>query len=741
MRLAPLIIIGSVVLGLGACQSKPPAKLAAAQVDQAKGNIAGSVTPPAAAVTTPTADRPVSLLPGSGKLLGDNLATAPAPSTGPLGIQFSFNDANISEVVGTVLGDGLGLTYSIDPQVKGTMSLQSSAPLAREQVLPALEDALELQGYGIVVSGNLYRIVPLKEAQHAGASLRLPMTSGGAGYAIQIVPLHYIGAEEMEKILEPFAASNGIVRVDEARNLVELAGTSAQLSRLLDVVHTFDVDWLAGMSFAIYPLSYVDAKTLTSELGEIFTDERSPLAGVVRLIPIARLNSILAITPEAHYLAQVDQWIKRLDLGGSTSGRRIYVYDVQNGRAEDLAKSLNEILSLSSSNSSTDNTSGARQPGAAGSTMSTGIGSSMSTGTGITSGIGTNIASGIGTLSGVGASAGTSALRGSPPASGPANNFTATNPTSARSSNSNFTNGLEGSLRIVTDQSSNALLILATPSEFSVIQSALTRLDQAPRQVLIEASIAEVTLTDDLQFGLQWSDTAHKGVATLSTASNGAVSQSFPGFSYLYTGSSSISAVLNTIQTHTTVRVLSSPKLIVLNNHPATLDVGDEVPVITQTAVSTDTSSAPIVNAVQMTNTGVILQVVPHVNKNGLVILDITQEVSDSIPTTTSSINSPTIEERNLSTTVAVNSGDTIALGGLISSSHTQTRSGFPILSRIPVLGALFGTTDNNGQRTELIMLLTPRVLESSADLDAASNELRDEFKLLKQDFPAKSAH
>jgi general secretion pathway protein D len=700
---------------LSACQSTPHTRQPAESVPaMASETQTTREAPPAPG---PPPSRAAATFPGSGKLVNDEPSASTQSASTANGIQLSFTDANISEVVATVLGDGLGLNYTIDPQVKGTMSLQSSAPIARDQVLPALEDALRLQGFGIVISGDLYRIVPLKDAQRAGAALRFASSGAGSGYSVQIVALKYTGAQEMEKIIEPFAPQGGIVRVDEARNLLVLAGTSSELRNMLEIVNTFDVDWLSGMSFAIYTLSYVDAKTLTSELGEVFADSRSPLAGVVRLVPIPRLNSVMVITPQAHYLTEVERWIKRLDLGGSTSGRRIYVYDVQNGKAEDLAKSLAEILSLAepSSSSNSSNTQSAPL------TSTLGMGSSLGAG------------SSLGSSYGAGAAGGQNSLMTAP---APRQSALAAGGYGGPSNSSlPGANGLEsGGLRIVTNETNNSILIFATASEFSVIESALSRLDQAPRQVLIEASIAEVTLTNDLQFGLQWSQASNVGTATLSNAANGAISQSFPGFSYLYTGSTSISAVLNTIQSHTAVRVLSSPKILVLNNHEATLDVGDEVPVVTQSAVSTVAGGAPVVNSVDMKDTGVILQVTPHVNKNGLILLDISQQVSDVIPTTSSSIDSPTIEQRNLSTSIAVQSGDTIALGGLISSTRTQSRTGLPFLSRIPILGALFGSTDNSSDRTELIMLLTPRVIQSEVDLKAATDDLRNEFNDLKKD-------
>jgi len=268
-----------------------------------------------------------------------------------------------------------------------------------------------------------------------------------------------------------------------------------------------------------------------------------------------------------------------------------------------------------------------------------------------------------------------------------------------------------------------------------VIEAALVRLDAPSRQVLIEASLAEVTLTDELRYGVQWNYNGKKGPVTLSDSASGQVSRSFPGLSYLFTGSTDISAVLNALESVTTVRVISSPKLVTLNNHEAMLQVGDEVPVTTQSAVSVTTPGAPIVNSVQMQDTGVILGVTPRVNKNGLVQLDISQEVSNSVPTTTSGIDSPTIQQRKLSTTVVVKNGDTIALGGLITESRSKSKSGVPYLAKIPLLGALFRDTDNSMTRTELILLITPRVMRDDTEFQNVMDDLRGEFQSLKNIF------
>lgn len=623
---------------------------------------------------------------------------AVTPATGE-GYQLNFVETAISSVVASVIGDGLGLPYSVDPQVKGTMTLQAARALRRDEVLPALEATLNVYGAAMVNDGGVYRVVPIRDAPRRISGLRISgAQTQTAGFAVEIVPIKYVSAADMEKTLRPFAPEGGILRIDEGRNLLVLAGTSRELAMMRDVVSTFDVNWLAGMSFALFPVEYVDAQTLADELGAVFADARSPIGPVVRIVPLTRLNSLMIVTHEPSYLKEVGAWIKRLDIGASTPGRRIYVYDVQNGKADDLAASLNKILSIggepiaapSSARNNTFDSSG---------------------------------------------SALTTAPRLQAPDAG------ARGQGGAASAAAGSISSEAGALKIVPNIESNALLIYAAPSEFAVIETALKRLDVAPIQVLIEASLAEVSLTDDLRYGLQWAYQGGDGPVVLSEAANGAVNPSFPGFSYLFTGRTDIRAVLNALESITRVNVISSPKLLVLNNREAELQIGDQVPIVVQSSVSTVGETAPIVNSVQLRDTGVILRITPRVNKSGLVLLDVAQEVSDVVPTTTSNIDSPTIQQRRIASTIAVHSGETIALGGLIRDSRSRTRGGIPYVTRIPIIGDLFGSTSKNARRTELIVLVTPRVIRSQEESDQLMDELRERFRGLRKTIPQWREH
>jgi general secretion pathway protein D len=667
-RVAALVLVSL----LSSCANRPETKseVGPSTASSAAHAPEGAQSP---AAVEPPARVPV-IIQGTGELIGptSGAKVSTPPSSGD-GFQLGFVDTDIAAVLGAVLGEGLNVPFVIDPQIKGTLTLQATRPLSRDELLVALETALRVQGIAMVNVNGAYQIVPAKEATRRVTSLQSSKRAA-KGFGIHVVPLQYVSAAEMGKILQPFAPEGGILRVDESRNLLLLAGTSQEITTLLSVVKTFDVDWLAGMSFALFPLEYVDAKTLATELEQVFTANKSPIAGVVRFVPLSRLNSLMVVTPQAKYLQDVESWIKRLDLGLSTPGRRIYVYDVQNGKADDLAESLNSILSLSGSFDSALNEETPQN---------------------------------------------NSAQADVRPATRAA-------PSAVES----------GTLKIVPSAENNSLLVFASPSEFAVIEAALKRLDVLPIQVLIEASIAEVTLTDDLRYGLQWAYRGGDGPIVLSESSSGAIDPVFPGFSYLFTGRADIRAVLSALESLTNVKVLSSPKLMVLNNREAQLQIGDQVPITVQTAISTNNSDAPIVNSVQLRDTGVILRVTPRANKSGRVIIEVAQEVSDVVPTTTSNIDSPTIQQRKLASTVAVRDGETIALGGLIRDSRSRTRAGVPYLRRLPVLGELFGSTDKRQTRTELIVLLTPRVIRSEQESEDVMNELKDQFRSLERLLP-----
>lgn len=658
-------------------------------------------------------------------------------------ITLNFVNAAVKDVVDSVLGQTLHVNYTVDPKLQGTITMQTAKPIKRENVLPLLEGVLQANGIALVQSGDLYRVTTLAGAAKAGSTSVSVGAFGRPGYGVQIIPLKYASAVQLQKVLEPFVPTGGVLQVDEARNLLLVSGTRGDLDEFIHLVDVFDVDGMNGMSFAMFPLHQGAAASVARELTTILNSANGKqLNGAVHVIPLERINSVLLVSSQPKYIQEAQQWIDRLDSGIDESAARLYVYYVQNGRATDLAKVLGQMYG--GGVSPLANEQGETAPG----TDMSMLGGQGGPGGGIGGAGGGSLAGtpapapimgGAGTGSPVGGGGPTATPQ--TPATGAGGFGTSGETTGAlpppvgvddRSSlmGGSASRGNAQSTKIVADDKNNALIIRARPSEYRKIEGALKKLDILPQQVLIEATIAEVTLNDNLSYGLEWFFKEHGMHASLSTAASGALSSAFPGFSAVF-GSSSAQAVLNALSNVTTVNIVSAPHLVVLDHQTALLQVGDEVPIVSQQAISTVTTSAPVVNSVQYLNTGVIMKVTPRVNANGVATLEIDQEVSTPSATTSSQIDSPTISQRRVKTVVSVPNGETLALGGMIQEQKNNGRSGLPFLSDIPILGALASNTNKSVQRTELLVLLTPTIVHDADEAREVTDELQQRMHSL----------
>lgn len=657
------------------------------------------------------------IFPGSGVFIQ---SVAPAPAAADSGAKpdpkdetmLNFDGADLREVVKAIVGDLLNASYTIDPKVQGQINLHTSNPLRRKDLLPTLETLLRMNGAAILLEDGIYKIVPAATAargsvtpQLGGDTLALP---NGSGYGVQITPLKFIAAKEMLKLLEPFASEAGAVRIDEARNLIILSGTERELRHLQSTITMFDVDWLAGMSIGLFSLQSVEVKTAVADLDKIFGAKAlSPLAGVVKLVPIERLNAILVITQQAKYLEQAKTWIERLDhSGGAGGGMRLFVYPVQNGMAEKMAILLNGVF----------NRTPVPTGGKGGASLAPGMamGSLQSSSTQTTSSTFTS-------------SFGVAPAPGQPQGAG--GNLPLGEESADQQGMAGDSVAVRGEVRILADKDNNALLILCSAANYEKLETAIRKLDIQPRQVLIDVTIAEVTLAGDLKYGLEWAFTNGSGSGKLDMGAAGLAALT-PGFSYLWSNSSvpgGVSATLNMLANDSRVKVISSPHIMVTDNQQARIQVGDRVPITSQSQ-SVLGSATGLIASIQYIDTGVLLTVTPRINSGGQVTMDIDQEVSQASITTTSSINSPTISKRALKTTVVVKSGETMVLGGLITDNKTEATSGLPFLSRIPVLGGLFGVQNQQSNRTELILMITPKTISNPQQAQEITNELRSKM-------------
>lgn len=613
---------------------------------------------------------------GTGRFVDSGASTA---RSGRGNIVVKLVDVPTADAVQQILGDTLGLNYVIEGEASGSVTIQTARPVDQRSLLQMLAGALASNNLVLINEGGFYRVAPADAAATASriVSYGANPTDLRVGPGVQVVPLRHISAVEMEKILRPIASEGAIARVDTARNLLILKEDARNLVSMLEMVDLFDVDYMAGMSFAVLPVKNTSASLLVGELEQLFgAASGSPMAGVVRFIPIERLNSVLAISAQPHHLDQVQAWMRQLDRTGSMADQSFHVIPLQNRPAREVAELLQK--SLTPADSAAEAALSAVNPA-------------------LTPVITDSTA---------------------PGASVPAVEVTVPAISSPSSKPA----------RILADEANNSLVILASAEEYQLLQQVIALLDVTPNQVMLEATIAEVTLNDDLAFGITWFLQDGEFDLSFSDLDNGAVASTFPGFSVLVDGADG-RAALNAVASVTDVKVLSSPSLMVLDNRTATLQVGDQVPVVTQTAVSTIDPDAPIVNSVELRDTGVILKVTPRVNEGGRVMLDIEQEVSDVVETRTSGIDSPTIQQRKIKTSVAVDNGETIALGGLIRDKVTDGETKVPLLGDIPAIGELFRSTTQRNERTELVVLITPRVVGGADDARRITQELTDRMR------------
>lgn len=645
---------------------------------------------------------------GNGQMIG---ASSEKPTAGAANgtVVLDLAGVPLQQAAKTVLGDLIGVNYVLDPRVDGVISVETTKPVTKAEALELFQAALAPAGATLVQSRGVYRIVPSDQAATGiVATVRAGGEGASSGSGIRVVQLKYVAATEVARVLEPMVPKGAIVQADDARNILALKGTPSEIDNMLDSIAVFDVDVMKGMSFAVVPVKASQPEKMVDELKAVFSsDKEGPLKGRVKFVANNRLGAILVITSHPSYLPRAQSWIRRLDSRASGTEPQLHIYQVQNRTAAELAAVLQSMFSSEMKI--------VRPPSRSVSPRS-------------------KQATLLGDMkrpSGV-ASAADSAGPGAFGRAGDQQSNSRqvdVDPDSVAAEPSEDNGGADSKaepvLKIVADEAKNSLLIMANDRDYQRVLRVVQGLDVVASQVLIEAVIAEVTLNDNLQFGLQW-QLAKQGTptATFSSALAGGVAAAFPGFNYAV-NTAGIAATLSALNALTHVNVISTPSLMVLDNKTARLQIGDQVPITTQTATSTVTANTAIVNSITMQDTGVILAVTPRINESGRVQLDIEQEVSSVVKTTTSNIDSPTIQQRRVKTTVVVNDGEVLALGGMIQDQSNKTSTQIPIVGDIPGLGALFSNRGNSVQKTELVILITPKVVRDPTESRLVTEEYR----------------
>ena len=699
------------------------------------------------------------LVPGAtvetGEPAAPGTANTPGVVTSAAGVEFNFDNADVQTVARTLLGDTLGLAYVIDPRVQGSITLASTGPIARKDVLPVFESVLRMSNAAVVHEGNLLKIVPVPEAAGAGA---VAAGAGLPGYGVSIVPLHYTSATSVAKLAENFLTRPGAIRADQARNLVLIQGTSLERRSALEAIASFDVEWMRGQSVGVYPLKSTTPEIMIQELDRIFqTGDNGQGQGAIQFQAISRLNAVMVVAKSQRSLDQVTQWVRRLDRS-DPNGITVRTYRLRYANAQQAVKILSDIF-LGRQGASAETPAGQIAPGVASTqsrldSLGTGSFDRNNSNAGTTQ---TSAATSQGTpgqtggtrgdFEGFSSRQGGEAENGASPATG------------------NVGRSLLQNVRITADPSANAIVIYSNQEDFRTIERALRDLDRPRLQVAIDATVAEVTLTDDLQYGVQHFFTSSdvglagdkgssmlsgSGPASSSTTSTTTASTTstvaqtvaqtvqtqflqrvLPGYNLLLGPEGQPRVILSALSTITDVKVLSSPSLVVIDNQPAVLEVGDQIPVTTSSATLLTNPNTPVVNTIEMRSTGVILKVLPRVHANGLVQLEIEQEISNVVNPNQQTLT-PTIAQRRIHSTVAVTSGQTVLLGGLISEQQDSTRAGIPGLNQIKYLGDIFGNTSKSRQRSEIIVFIRPMVIRNGLDAQGVAEEFRQRLETMR---------
>ena len=716
------LIIISVLAGLlSACASMPtPDVRRDGNLNRAAVGGAGAQTSPLNAVEEPQTGPQAVIRRGSGQVINRSAAAAPPPSLSNLsgnGATFNFEGESVHAVVKAILGDMLGQNYVIAPGVQGTVTLGTPKPVSPAQAMTLLEQVLAQNNARMVYSDGRYNILPADQALSGTLSPRTGPASSARGFEVRVVPLRFISASEMKKVLEPYSRPNAIVGVDNSRNVITLAGTRSELENYLRTVEIFDVNWLAGMSVGVFPLQSGRATKVVADLEKVFGESsKTPSAGMFRFMPLEGANAVLVITPQAAYLDDIQDWLERID--GAGEGSRLFSYELKYIKAKDLADRLAEVFGAGRNGSQQSGGDSATslmpgtdpvqiRDGADGGTVD--FGGSGSDSSGSSGGLGN------GSLS--------------------LNQRTG--------GNGSVTLEVEGDrVGVSAVEESNTLLVRSNASAWKSIKDVIEKLDVMPLQVHIEAQIAEVQLTGALEYGVNWY--FENAVNAPTTAGGGGLPSALgrdiwgdiagsitgaTGLGWTFLGRNA-AAVVKALDQVTNLRLLQTPSVFVRNNAEATFNVGSRIP-IQSVSFNPGTGTDGTYSQVQYLDTGVILKVRPRITRDGMVFLDIVQEVSSPGTVAADLQGNVRIDTRKLKTEAAIQSGDTVMLAGLIKDSVDSGSSGVPFLSKIPVLGSLFGSKTQNTERTETIVLITPTIIRNPQEARNLTDEYGQKFRAL----------
>jgi general secretion pathway protein D len=624
-------------------------------------------------------------------------------------IILNFDNADLYEVINTI-ADILGINYIIDPRVKGNVTIYTARGLSKKDLFSVFFQILEVNGITAVKEGGIYRIFQLTE----GPRMPIDYRSGlevkdippPERIVIQIIPLKFISAQEVTKLLTPFVSAGGTIVVDASSNTLLVVDKWANIMKILRLVETFDVNIFEKVHYRIYRLKYLDVEEAPDIIsGFSFSFEKAGNV-VVKVIPIGRLNALLVISTTPVVFGKLEEVIQKIDVEVEGAEPKVYVYYVKNGEAKDLGALLNQVFPEGGvAKEKKAKVKAEKKAGGEARISRNPLSQERVREKEIEK-----------------------EAKKEEKAEKRSEEAKAAVPGEAKGAGT-----LREEVRVTADEIRNALIIQATPRDYKIILDILRQLDVLPRQVLIEATIAEITRDSESDIGISW---AFGSGAAAGDASFRA-SLTDKGFSYAVGVTDKWYVALSALATKGKVNVLSSPHILASENKEAKIDVSREIPLASSEWTFTSGTEPVTQTNVQYRDTGVILSVTPHINEQGLVTMDISEEVSDleKAPVKVAGVEYPSFFKRTVNTTLTVKHGQTIAIGGLIKDKEDEGISGLPCLIDIPGLRYLFGQTTKAVSKIELIVLITPRVIVSLDDVEAVTDEFKKKVKSVMKRF------
>ena len=602
-----------------------------------------------------------------------------------LRVQLNLDAAPMTEVV-PLFSTLLGFDYILNPAVAGAVTMKLDSEMSARQVWSMFEHILSLSGAYASPRPGLVQILPNQEMSREN---RLFAEDEPApNVRVALLRVKNMPSTEMLKILNPFMTSGATVVDLQGANALLVVDTPPNVSKLRELLEALDIRGEASWPRRVFNCRQVDAQSVVQELQTILpilglpVTASSPSGGQIKLTAVPRLQVIVASAALPDVLDEVGRWVEILDRQNETEQENIYFYNVRHGRARQLAEALGVFFGNVSASTVESQSQGTESMAISGKAVASG--------------------------------------KPSPP----------TRPSAAgtRGPKGESSGIFDTPLVIYADGYQNRLTMRTTRRAYALVETLLKRLDTPPRQVLIQAVVADITLTESTEYGFsyaamqQYGDYAFKHAmigAPAAEATNFPDPKTFPdGIAFLLKKDDDKMAFVRAVAGESNVRVLSAPQIMATNDKEAMINVGDRVPIITGDYTDVADEEGTIRRSIDYADTGVILTVTPYITAGNEVTLEILQEVSDAVKTESSGIDSPTIRNRQLSTTMVVPDGRTALLGGLIRTQETKKHDGVPLLMDIPWLGMFFRKTSNDNDRTEIIVLITVQVVESHTPVE-----------------------